>query len=295
LIEEKQQTIRFTAAALVTVLLWASAFPIVKYILAFYSAESIMLLRFLVASLTMAVISAIKKIKLPNKKDIPFFAAAGFFGMFVYMWCFNTGTNMVPSGVSSVLISAAPVYVTLLSVLILKEKVRLFCWIGVLVSFGGQFIIAASEIIGFAMNIGVVLLVAASICTSVFTIIQRRLLKTYGVFEVTAYAIFFGTLFMMIFLPDLIREMPLAPIEANLFTVYLGIFPAAIAYLTWSYALSKAKNTANATIFLYLIPLAASLMAFLWLKETISPLAFAGGLIIILGMIISNVLGQKTK
>ena len=283
-----KNTARMSAAALVTVILWASSFPVVKYLLEFSTAESIMLLRFLVASLTIGIISVMKKIRLPSKRDVPLFAAAGFVGIMIYQWCFNTGTGMVPAGVSSFLIAAAPVYTTLLSVFILKEKVRLICWIGIIVSFGGQFIIAVSEMIGLVLNIGVFLVIGASVSHSIYIIIQRKLLKTYTFFEVTAYPIFFGTLFMLVFLPGLIKEMPLLPLDANLLNIYLGVFPAALAYLAWAYALSKAKNTVNATIFLYLIPLMATLIAFLWLSETITIIEFVGGLIIILGMIVSN-------
>jgi len=290
--KDKQQTARLSAAALTTVFLWASAFPLVKYLLDYYSAESIMLLRFLVASLTLAAVALIKKTRLPEKKDLPLFALGGFLGIFLYMWLFNTGTGMVSSGVSSFLISSAPVYSTLLSVLILKERVKLFCWIGILVSLCGLALVAASQMNGFVMNIGVVLLAGASLATSLYFIIQRRLMQKYTPFEVAAYPIFFGTLCMLVFLPDLIRDVPNTPFIVNLIPVYLGVFPAAIAYLSWGYALSKAKNTANATMFLYLVPFVATLLAFLWLKEAVSPFAFAGGIVIILGMLISNRWGK---
>ena len=290
--KDKQQTARLSAAALTTVFLWASAFPLVKYLLDYYSAESIMLLRFLVASLTLAAVALIKKTRLPEKKDLPLFALGGFLGIFLYMWLFNTGTGMVPSGVSSFLISSAPVYTTLFSVFLLKEKVKLFCWIGILVSLCGLALVAASQMNGFVMNIGVVLLAGASLATSLYFIIQRRLMQKYTPFEVAAYPIFFGTLCMLVFLPDLIRDVPNTPFIVNLIPVYLGVFPAAIAYLSWGYALSKAKNTANATMFLYLVPFVATLLAFLWLKEAVSPFAFAGGIVIILGMLISNRWGK---
>ena len=290
--KEKQQTTRLTVAALTTVFLWASAFPAVKYLLDYYSAQSIMLLRFLVASLTLAMVAAIKKARLPEKRDVPLFALGGFLGIFLYMWLFNTGTGMVPSGVSSFLISSAPVYTTLFSVVLLKEKVKLFCWVGIFVSLCGLVLVAASQMTGFVMNVGVVMLAGASISTSLYIVIQRRLMQKYTALEATVYPIFIGTLFMLIFLPGLLREMPGTSLAVNLIAAYLGVFPAAIAYLCWGYALSKAKNTANVTMFLYLVPFVATLLAFLWLNEIISPFAFAGGIVIILGMLISNRWGR---
>jgi len=290
--ENNQHTARAAIAALATAFLWASAFPAVKYLLDYYSAESIMLLRFLVASLTLIMIAAVKKIKLPEKKDLPLFALGGFVGIFLYAWLFITGTDAVPAGVSSFLIASAPVFTALLSISILKEKVKLFSWIGMAVSLCGLLMITASQMHGFVMNMGVVLLVGASIATSVYTIVQRRLTKKYTPLAATVYTVCFGTLFMFVFLPGLLREMPGVPLTVNLIPVYLGAFPAAIAYLLWSYALSKAKSTAHVTMSLYLIPFLATLFAFLWLNERIALSAFIGGIVIILGMFIANRWGR---
>jgi drug/metabolite transporter (DMT)-like permease len=73
----------------------------------------------------------------------------------------------------------------------------------------------------------------------------------------------------------------------------MGVFPAALAYLAWSYALSKAKKTANVTVFSYLIPLISTLLAYLWLSEALSIFTFIGGLIIIAGMILTNAFDKE--
>ena len=286
--EERQRKSALAIAALITVFLWASAFPGVRYILNYYSAQSVMVLRFIVASAALGIMLRVKKARLPGKKDIPMFALAGFVGIFLYMLLFNIGVAMVPSGVSSFLISSAPVYTTLLSVLILKERPSMFCWAGIFISLCGLVIITASQMRGFVINIGVVLLLGASISTSLYFILQRKLMREYTPLEATAYPIFFGTLFMLIFLPGAVRDMPGVPVSANLLMVYLGVFPAAISYLSWGYALSKAKSTANAMMFLYLVPFVATVLAFVWLGETFSPFAFLGGIVIIGGMVVSN-------
>jgi len=283
-----QQTAKSTIAALTTAFLWASAFPAVKYLLTYYSAESIMVFRFLVASLTLLIVVIVKKVKIPEKKDLPLFALGGFVGIFLYAWFFITGTDAVPSGVSSFLIASAPVFTTLFSIFLLKEKVKLLPWIGMIVALCGLLMITASQMSGFVMNIGVVFLIGASLCTSVYVIIQRRLREKYTPFQMAAYSVFFGTLFMLVFLPGLIREFPGAPLLANLLPIYLGVFPAAMAYLTWAYALSTARSTLHVTMFLYFVPFLATLLAFLWLNERISPTAFIGGIVIVLGMFISS-------
>jgi len=235
----------------------------------------------------------VKKIPLPQKKDIPLFMLSGFVGLFLYMWAFNTGAGMVLSGVSSFIIASAPIFTLFLSIKFLNEKVSPSIWMGVLISFAGIIIIGVTQVTEMQINTGVWLLLTAAISTSIYNIIQKHILLEYTAMQATTYSIAFGTLFMCIFLPNLIRELPTAPIEANLLVVYLGIFPAAAAYLSWGYALSKAEKTVYVTSFLYLVPFLASIMAFIWLGERMPPLAFIGGAIVIAGMILINLIKSK--
>lgn len=280
-------------AALFTVILWASAFPAVRYCLGYYSPKSIMLLRFLISSIIFIIIAFIKKIRLPYKKDLPLFIIDGLIGLFLYMLFFNMGTKLIPSGVSSFIVSSSPIFSIILSVLILKEKIKINSWIGVFISFFGLMLISISQINNFSLNIGVLFLIGAALSTSLHSIFQRQLLKTYNPIETTAYSIFFATLFMLFFIPDLIIEIPKVPLVVNSILVYLGIFPAAVAFLLWGYALSKTEKTSNITMFLYLSPFISSIIAYFWLHEKLSFLAIIGGIIIILGMILSDKISLK--
>ena len=276
-------------AAVGTVLFWSSAFPGVKYSLEYYSPESLMIFRFLVASALLLGYCRIKKVPLPQKKDLPLFILSGFLGLFLYMWAFNTGTGLVLSGISGFIIASAPVFTLLLSILFLKEKTGLLVWIGVMVSFGGIVVIGVTQVTEMQLNTGIWLLLSAAVFTSFFNIIQKHILKKYTAIQATTYSVAFGTLFMCIFLPDLFREFPVAPMQVNLIVIYLGIFPAALAYFLWGYALAKVEKTVYVTSFLYLTPFLASVIAFFWLGERIPPLAFLGGLIVVAGMVITNV------
>ena len=254
-----------------------------------------MLFRFLVASVVLLGYCLYKRIPIPKKDDLPLFVTSGFIGLFLYMWAFNAGTVFVSAGISSFLISTAPIFTLILSIFYLKEKTSPAIWLGVFISFGGLAIISFTQAGETQLNIGIILLLGASIFTSIFTIIQKRLLVKYSAIQASAYSVVIGTLFMFIFFPALVREFPYAPTSANLIIVYLGVFPAAIAYFFWSLALSRAKKTIYVTSFLYLVPFLSSILAFFWLGEEISFLALIGGVIIIGGMIITNVVKEHKK
>jgi drug/metabolite transporter (DMT)-like permease len=104
-----------------------------------------------------------------------------------------------------------------------------------------------------------------------------------------------GTIGLYVFTPHLIREIPDSNLTTNLLVIFLGIFPSSLGFLSWSYALGTAQKVAHVTVFAYLIPFISALIAYFWLGETLTIFAFFGGIIIILGMIMTNVLGRKEK
>jgi drug/metabolite transporter (DMT)-like permease len=91
---------------------------------------------------------------------------------------------------------------------------------------------------------------------------------------------------MFFFLPDLIMELPDAPIGPTLSVIYLGVFPAALAYLIWNYVFTR-TTASIATSFMYLNPIAATIIAWIWLNEVPSLMAAFGGLLALSGVIVT--------
>jgi len=245
-------------------------------------------LRFIFGSVTLVLIGAIRRIRLPEKKDLPRFALAGLIGIFSYMILLNYGSVTVVSGVASFIIASSPVFTIIMSRLVLKEIVRPISWIGVAVSFCGLVVIMLSQTEGFTFSLGVLLILGAAIATSGHNVMQRSFLKKYTSLEATTYTVLAATAFMLIFAPNLVRELPGSPLNVNLIVAYMGIFPAALGYLTWNVALSYAEKTTHVTVFLYLSPFLSSLLGFFWLGETFSLWTLLGGIVIIAGMALTN-------
>lgn len=290
---EKSGSVAYIYAG-IAVILWASAFSGVKYALNWYSPGAIMLLRFSVASVTLLIIAAAKKARLPAREDLPYILLAGAIGIFGYMMFFNIGTNMVKSGISSFIIAAAPIITMLLSVVFLKEKLRPLSIVGVAISACGLILIAVSQVREVSLNFGILILLAASAFTSFYNIIQRKISYKYTPIECTAYPIFFATLLMLVFSGELIRDFPKAPPLASGVIIFMGVFPAALAYLFWNYAIGKAEKVINVSNFLYLVPFVATALGFFFLGEVLPPLAIVGGVTIIAGMVLANYSKRRT-
>ena len=123
--------------AFVTVLLWASAFVLTKIALAYYTAEAIGILRYVIASLLFIAIGIFYKIGFPEKKDLPKFLLAGALGFALYMITFNQASKSLTAATGSVVIASAPILTALFARIIFKEKIRLLGWVAIIIEFIG--------------------------------------------------------------------------------------------------------------------------------------------------------------
>lgn len=278
-------------AIAVALLLWASAFAGIRAGLhGGYGPGQVALLRFGTASIVLFGYAVATRMRLPDRRDVPLIALAGFIGITVYHVALNFGEQSVTAGAAALLISTSPIFTAVLSAVVLKEHITPIGWAGILVSFGGIALIAFGEGGGLALNADALVILLAAFAASLYMIVGKRPLRRYSALQFTTYMIWAGTLPLLVFLPGLIGQMPAASHESTLAVVYLGIFPGALSYVLWSYALSRMPASALAS-FLYAQPVNAIVIAWIWLGEFPSLLAVIGGGISLAGVIAVNAKG----
>jgi len=282
-----QVDIKTLTPAIVTIVFWSSAFAGIRSALLNYSPGHLALLRFLIASGVLVVYAVVKHVSFPNLRDIPKIMFLGFLGFAVYHTALNYGEISVTAGAASLLIASTPALTALLAVIFLKEKMNRWGWIGIATSFFGVFLVTLGEGTGFQFDFGAVLILVAALSSSAYFVFQKPLLEKYGALPMTTYVICAGTFFMLVFLPGLPQAIFSAPLYSTISVAYLGVFPGALAYLTWTQALSKAP-TSLVSSFLYLSPVLAIFIAWALLNEIPSLISLLGGGISILGVMIVN-------
>jgi drug/metabolite transporter (DMT)-like permease len=278
---------RTLIAIIVTLLCWASAFAGIRACLTAYTPGELALLRFLVGSVILAVYAILTRLPLPMREDWGAIALIGFLGITAYHLLLNYGEISVTAGAASLLVNTAPIFTALFSLAFLGERLSLRKWLGIAISFIGVVIITVSKSQGLSLDLGSLLILCSAICISIYMIIQKPYLKKYTALQLTTYIIWAGTIFLLPFLLSLIKTMSTAPINATLAGVYLGIFPSAIAYTTWAYILAQIPASRAATL-LYLVPVLAIIVAWVWLQEIPTISSLIGGAIVLSGVVLVN-------
>ena len=273
--------------ALATIFCWSLAFVFTRMTLSYLSAASLGFLRYLVASAALIVIAVIKKIKPPKPADWPLFLVSGFFGFFLYMIAFNKGLSSVPAATASVVNATVPVVTALIAGVVYREKVRGFQWVAVVIELIGIAVLTVMSG-GLTQSGGLVWLFLAALSLSTYNILQRKLTKKYTAMQASTYSIFAGTLMLAFFSPTAFRELAAAPAAQYIYVALLGVFPSAIAYVSWSVAFSKAERTSQVSNFTVLTLFFTSLLGILILGETPNAATLVGGGITLAGVLLFN-------
>ena len=284
--------------AIITVAVWGSSFPAISASLhGGYPPGHLTLFRFLIASLIFLLIALWpgNKFKLPEKQDVWKILSLGWIGISLYHLCATFGQLTISAGTAGMLIGSAPIVTTVMAVIILKEQLGKVGWTGLAFGFIGiMFIALGTGDSSLDISPGVFLVLIAAVATSIFFVYQKPLYKKYSAIELTAYFTWAGTIPFLFFTPGLFDTIQGASTEANLSAIYIGIFPTALAYLTWAIALSKSKASSISNT-LYAEPVVAIIVTWFWLHDLPSHLSIVGGIIAISSLLLVNLYGKKHR
>ena len=272
-------------AAAGTVLLWASAFPAITVAVRTLGPAGLAVARLTVASVVLLLVAPLLGVRMPRSRDLPLIALCGLAGMTGYQLLLNAGERVVPAGTASLLIATAPVYASLLAVAFLGEHATRRRWAGSAIALAGTAVIAVSHGLGFGTSALIVL--AAAVLQAVFHTAQKPLLARYTGFEVTAYAMWAGTVFILPWTGSLLRALPHAGGAAIGSAIFLGVAPSAAGFAAWAYAMAR-MDVGRATLSLYLVPATAIGISLVWLGQVPGPVELAGGAVALGGVILAS-------
>lgn len=276
------------AGLLLLAVLWGSAFPMIKVGLDGLSVGHLTLARHLVASLAFVPFLLLRRRRLwPQRRDLPYFLLLGLLGITIYHLALNFGELGISAGAASLIIATTPAITALVAVLFAGEKMTPLGWLGSALSFSGVALIALGDDSALRFDPHALLVLLAAVVTALYFVLQKPMFARYRAVEVTAFSTWAGTLPLLLFLPGFAAGVAGAgpyPLAAAL---YIGLFPSAVAYTIFAYALSKAPASL-VTVYLYTVPVFGVLFSWLLLGEVPSWLTLIGGVVALGGIVVVN-------
>lgn len=158
-----------------------------------------------------------------------------------------------------------PVLIALLAGFLLKEGFPRTLIVGCGVAFAGAVVIGlATSESGSVAGWGAALCVLAAAAYAGGVVAQKPLLDRTSGLPITFLACTVGAVVCLPFTPTLVSELGDSSTANLAWAVYLGIFPTALAFTTWAYALrtTSAGRMGSTT---YLVPPLAILMGWAFL------------------------------
>ncbi len=277
---------------LLTMVFWSSAFVGIRVGLRAFSPFHLVLLRFLTASVVLLAGVLIRGGRLiPPRRVWLRVAMSGVAGFTLYHTALTLGERTVNANTASFIVAAAPLFSAVLGRIFLKERLASLAWLGMLISFAGVGVLSG---VGGGIHWNALLIILSALSTAAYFVLEKPLLMEFPALDVTAWVTWAGTISMLLYGKGFVDSLIHAPAYPLLMVIYIGIFPAAVAYVTWSLALRNAPVGEIAPL-LYLNPILASILAWLMLGERPGWSLMAGGIMILAGVWIIQVKSKMTQ
>jgi drug/metabolite transporter (DMT)-like permease len=288
---EKQK--RAYVCASVAVLFWATSASAFKISLRYVDVFSLLFYASITSTgaffVYILLSNRLSLLKALSGKDYLYSALLGFLNPFLYYAALFKAYSILPAQEAQPLNFVWPIILVLLSIPLLKQKIRLKDILAIFISFVGVFVISTrGDIFGFRFtNItGVLLATGSSVIWALFWIYNVRDKRDEVVRLFLSFA--FGsilTFLLMVLLGGV--HIPNPP--GLLGAVYVGSFEMGITFLLWLKALKLSKTTAHVTNLIYMVPFFSLVLISFTVGETIFPSTVVGLIFIVGGIILQKI------
>ena len=252
-------------------------------------------LRFLLASfcLVLFVLKIYGKFPRVNFPQFLLIIALGLTGVAGYSFFLFSGLKFITASRASMIISLNPSIITILSVLIFKDKFTKFKFTGIILSLTGALIVISQGNLQIILqgNIGwgELFILGCVVCWSSFTVLGKIIMKDLKPIIAITYACLAGTIILILpaYLEDVLQNIMQYSLEVWLSVFVLGFLGTALAF-TWFYEGIDKIGPSRAGIFINFVPIFATLMAVLILREKLSPSLIVGAIFVVSGVYLTN-------
>ncbi|MCG9697354.1 DMT family transporter [Shewanella sp. Isolate11] len=276
------------------ILLWSTVATAFKLALSHYTPLQLVLIAVLTSIVALSLILGVMgKLKLIKKQFIRrpwFYLQTGLLNPFLYYLVLFKAYDLLPAQQALSLNYTWAILLPLLSVPLLKHKLRKSDLLAAIIAYLGVFVIATNGNITslhFESATGVLLALASTVVWALYWIVNT---KDKGDPVVSLLLSFLVGLPLVIATLCFTDTIPTWDAKAFGAGVYVGLFEMGVTFVLWLMALKKTDRTANMTTLVFITPvLSVGFIAWI-LQEAITPSTFVGLALILSALILQKLL-----
>lgn len=279
---------RYYLSAVAAIFFWGSSFVATKLAYASFGPLTVCFLRFALSLLILKLVGIIRKDnKKLEKQDVPVLLATGLLGISVYYACENYALTLTSASAASLISGAYPAITALIGALVYHVHVTKKQAAGIALAMAGIVILTSGgSFSGSNVRLGNAILIFDGFLWAFYNFLIPHIRPAYSVLSITYYQTLLALPFLI---PGLFLEghasMTITP-SAIWALLYLAVGCSVLAYLLYNFSLRGISPSAAAAI-MNLMPVFGLLLSAIILNESITPASAAGGVIVILGVLLS--------
>ena len=285
--------------AFLMVVIWGSAFTLVSIGVLYISPLWLVTYRLIIGAILIIIYVLFKGLRLPNIKDVRWvwYFAMGLIGMVIPFFLLSTGQVVIDSGLTAIMVGTMPLMTIVLAHFFANEKLSLTKIIGFIIGFIGIVILFLPSDFSIQLTenwFSQLIIVIAAFCYAVTTIIAKRAPDTPATIGACMMLICaaIACLFIALLTTGFPKSIPPLP---GIFTAFgLGIGSTAFASILLLYIIDQTGPSTVAKIN-YFVPLASVIFGVIILNEILNIKIFIAFIIILIGMLISQINEKKSK
>jgi drug/metabolite transporter (DMT)-like permease len=267
---------------------WGVYFPFAKLILLKLSPVVFLVFRLGIGALVLSLMSVrLGKSFATRRSDFGFVVLAGLIGIVAHQLVQVTGLKHTTATNTGWILTLIPPVTGVLGWVFLRERIALKQVAGLIIAtIGVVFFVSRGEPteLSFIRNIGDVLALVSVVTWSVYTVMTKSRLTTYDPLPVSAIHMGLGfVVFLLVGGWRIPSEIGTLDVLEWLIVILIGIVPSGLAYYWWNAGL-KRLAAVNTSTFLFIEAIVASVAGFLLLGEHFTIPMVASGVIIIVGV-----------
>ena len=290
--ENRNRSLKVYSALFLAILFWGGSFPAIKIVMTGFTPISYVFFRFFGAAFIFGILM-IKKFRRLKPSTHVKLALMALFHPTLYFIFESLGLQYTSASSASILVAALPGIVALLARFLLKEKLNVQQWSGVLLSVVGVILLAGFDdnpVYSESSMLGNGLVLLAILSAAVYMIFARHLSSILSAVELTSYQVFYSILYLF---PVFLSHSPNVNWESingasMLALLFLILGATMIAFLSYNYAIS-CIDVSRAAVFLNGVPVVAIILSSFVLHEGLGLLQLTGGTVVIAGVTLTNV------